>query len=98
MIMAQIVDVVAIFDRMMREPKPVRFKIYDSGHWKSVNVERILNVEWMHRDGKVQIVYTCLSKSCNGQMISYKLSYLQQDIRWELEMDEPGRTANRKIS
>ena len=29
MIMAQTVDVVAIFDRMIREPKPVRFKIYD---------------------------------------------------------------------
>ena len=55
--MAQTVDVVAIFDRMLREPKPVRFKIYDSGHWKSVNVERILNIEWMRLDGKVQIVY-----------------------------------------
>ena len=52
--MIQTVDVVAIFDRMIREPKPVRFKIYDSGHWKSVNVERILNIEWMRLDGKVQ--------------------------------------------
>ena len=46
MIMVQTVDVIAIFDKMIREPKPVRFKIYDSGHWKSVNVERILNIEW----------------------------------------------------
>ena len=52
--MIQTVDVVAIFDRMIREPKPVRFKIYDSGHWKSVNVERILNIEWMRLDGKVR--------------------------------------------
>ena len=42
--MIQTVDVIAIFDKMIREPKPVRFKIYDSGHWKSVNVEIILNI------------------------------------------------------
>ena len=53
--MVQTVDVIAIFDKMIREPKPVRFKIYDRGHWKSVNVERILNIEWMRLDGKVQI-------------------------------------------
>ena len=57
--MVQTVDVIAIFDKMMREPKPVRFKIYDKGHWKSVNVERIFNIEWMRLDGKVQIVYNC---------------------------------------
>ena len=84
--MIQIVDVIAIFDRMIREPKPVRFKIYDSGRWKSVNVERILNIEWMRLDGKVQIVYSCTSRSCNGQMINYKLRYIQQEIRWEMEM------------
>ena len=73
--MVQTVDVIAIFDKMIREPKPVRFKIYDSGHWKSVNVERILNIEWMRLDGKVQIVYSCESRSCNGKMINYKLKY-----------------------
>ena len=98
MIMAQTVDVVAIFDRMIREPKPVRFKIYDSGHWKSVNVERILNIEWMRLDGKVQIVYSCESRSCNGKMINYKLKYIHQDIRWEMEMYSPGRTIKRKTS
>ena len=96
--MIQIVDVIAIFDRMIREPKPVRFKIYDSGHWKSVNVERILNIEWMRLDGKVQIVYSCTSRSCNGQMINYKLRYIQQEIRWEMEMNSPERTATRKLS
>lgn len=96
--MIQTVDVIAIFDRMIREPKPVRFKIYDNGHWKSVNVERILNIEWMRMDGKVQIVYSCESRSCNGQMINYKLKYLQQDVRWEMEMNEPGRTSKRKLS
>lgn len=96
--MIQTVDVIAIFDRMIREPKPVRFKIYDNGHWKSVNVERILNIEWMRLDGKVQIVYSCESRSCNGQMINYKLKYLQQDVRWEMEMNEPGRTSKRKLS
>lgn len=96
--MIQIVDVIAIFDRMIREPKPVRFKIYDSGRWKSVNVERILNIEWMRLDGKVQIVYSCTSRSCNGQMINYKLRYIQQEIRWEMEMNSPERTATRKLS
>jgi len=98
MIMIQTVDVIAIFDRMIREPKPVRFKIYDSGRWKSVNVERILNIEWMRLDGKVQIVYSCTSRSCNGQMINYKLRYIQQEIRWEMEMNSPERTATRKLS
>ena len=96
--MIQTVDVIAILDRMIREPKPVRFKIYDSGHWKSVNVERILNIEWMRLDGKVQIVYSCESRSCNGQMINYKLRYIQQEIRWEMEMNSPERTATRKLS
>ena len=96
--MIQTVDVIAIFDRMIREPKPVRFKIYDSGHWKSGNVERILNIEWMRLDGKVQIVYSCTSRSCNGQMINYKLRYIQQEIRWEMEMNSPERTATRKLS
>ena len=96
--MVQTVDVIAIFDKMIREPKPVRFKIYDSGHWKSVNVERILNIEWMRPDGKVQIVYSCESRSCNGKMINYKLKYIHQDIRWEMEMDGPRRTSGRKIS
>ena len=96
--MIQTVDVIAIFDRMIREPKPVRFKIYDSGRWKSVNVERILNIEWMRLDGKVQIVYSCESRSCNGQMISYKLKYLHQEVRCEMEMDGPVRKSGRKIS
>ena len=96
--MVQTVDVVAIFDKMIREPKPVRFKIYDSGHWKSVNVERILSIEWMRLDGRVQIVYSCESRSCNGKMINYKLKYIHQDIRWEMEMDGPRRTSGRKIS
>jgi hypothetical protein len=87
--MVQTVDVIAIFDKMIREPKPVRFKIYDSGHWKSVNVDRIFNTEWMRLDGKVQIVYSCASRSCNGQMINYKLKFIHQDIRWEMEMDGP---------
>ena len=96
--MVQTVDVVAIFDKMIREPKPVRFKIYDRGHWKSVNVERIYNTEWMRLDGKVQIVYSCASRSCNGQMINYKLRFIHQDIRWEMEMDGPVRATKRKIS
>lgn len=96
--MVQAVDVIAIFDKMIKEPKPVRFKIYDSGHWKSVNVERIFNIEWMRLDGKVQIVYSCASRSCNGQSINYKLRYIQQEIRWEMEMDGPVRTSGEKIS
>lgn len=96
--MVQTVDVIAIFDKMIKEPKPLRFKIYDSGRWKSVNVERIFNIEWMRLDGKVQIVYSCASRSCNGQMISYRLRYLQQEVRWEMEMDIPGKTSGRKIS
>ena len=96
--MVQTIDVIVIFDKMMKEPKPVRFKIYDSGRWKSVNVDRIYNTEWMRLDGKVQIVYSCASRSCNGQMINYKLRYIQQEIRWEMEMDGPVMKAGRKIS
>ena len=96
--MVQTVDVIAIFDKMMREPKPVRFKIYDKRQWKSVNVERIFNIEWMRLDGKVQIVYNCASRSCNGQMINYKLRFIHQDIRWEMEMDGPIGNSGRKLS
>ena len=52
-------------------------------------------MEWMRLDGKVQIVYSCASRSCNGQMIRYKLKYLHQDIRWEMEMDAPGKASGR---
>ena len=83
--MVQTVDVIAIFDKMMREPKPVRFKIYDKGHWKSVNVERIFNIEWMRLDGKVQIVYNCASRSCNGQMINIKhTGILKKSFLWSV--------------
>ena len=95
--MVQTVDVIAIFDKMMREPKPVRFKIYDKGHWKSVNVERIFNIEWMRLDGKVQIVYNCASRSCSGQMINYKLRFIHQDIRWEMEVDGTIGASKRRI-
>ena len=96
--MVQSIDVIVIFEKMMKEPKPVRFKIYDCGHWKSVNVDRIYNTEWMRLDGKVQIVYSCASRSCNGQMINYKLRYIQQEIRWEMDMDGSVRDSGRKIS
>ena len=96
--MVQSIDVIVIFDKMMKEPKPVRFKIYDSGRWKSVNVDRIYNTECMRRDVKVQIVYSCASRSCNGQMISYKLKYLHQEVRWEMEMEAQGKASRRKTS
>ena len=96
--MIQSVDVIAIFDKMIKEPKPVRFKIYESGQWKSVNVERIFNVEWMRLDGKVQIVYNCASSSSSGQMISYKLRYIQQEIRWEMDLGGPIISSGQKIS
>lgn len=83
--MAQPIDVIAVFDKAVSFPKPLRFKIYDRGQWKSVNVDRIYNTEWMRKDGKVQIVYSCGSKSRNNQMINYKLMYIQQEIRWEME-------------
>ena len=72
--MIQTVDVIAIFDRMIREPKPVRFKIYDSGHWKSVNVDRIYNTEWRRLDGKVQVVPAVVAESAPGRVhfMTYK--------------------------
>lgn len=85
--MTQSIDVIAIFDKAVSIPKPIRFKIYDIGQWKSVNVDRIYNTEWIRRDGKVQIEYSCGSKSRNGQMINYKLMYIQQEIRWEMKYD-----------
>ena len=85
--MTQSIDVIVIFDKAVSIPKPLRFKIYDTGRWKSVNVDRIYNSEWVRRNGKVQIVYSCGSKSRNGQMISYKLMYIQQEVRWEMEID-----------
>jgi hypothetical protein len=85
--MTQSIDVIVIFDKAVSIPKPLRFKIYDRGQWKSVNVDRIYNSEWVRKDGKVQIVYSCGSKSCNGQMINYKLMYIQQEVRWEMEID-----------
>lgn len=85
--MTQSIDVIVIFDKAVSIPRPLRFKIYETGQWKSVNVDRIYNSEWVRKDGKVQIVYSCGSKSRNGQMINYKLMYIQQEIRWEMEID-----------
>ena len=53
--MTQSIDVIVIFDKAVSIPKPLRFKIYDTGRWKSVNVDRIYNSEWVRKDGKVQI-------------------------------------------
>ena len=85
--MTQSIDVIVIFDKAVSIPKPLRFKIYDTGRWKSVNVDRIYNSEWVRKDGKVHIAYSCGSRSCNGQMISYRLRYIQQEVRWEMEID-----------
>ena len=84
--MTQTIDMIVIFDKTVSIPKPLRFKIYDCGHWKSVDVDRIYNTDWVRKDGKVQIVYNCGSKSRNGQIIYYKLMYIQQEIRWEMEI------------
>lgn len=85
--MTQSIDVIVIFDKAVSIPKPLRFKIYDTGHWKSVNVDRIYNTEWIRKDGKVQIEYFCGSESRNGQIINYRLRYIQQEIRWEMDID-----------
>ena len=85
--MRQSIDVIVIFDKSAAEPRPLRFKIYESGRWKSVDVDLIYSTEWMRLDGKVRIVYDCASKSRLGQMIRYRLMYIQQEIRWELEIE-----------
>lgn len=84
--MTQSIDVIVIFDKAVSIPRPLRFKIYDSGQWKSVNVDRIYNSEWIRKDGKVQIEYRCGSKSRNGRMINYSLRYVQQEVRWEMDI------------
>ncbi len=84
--MTQSIDVIVIFDKAVSIPKPLRFKIYDSGQWKSVNVDRIYNSEWIRKDGKVQIEYRCGSKSRSGRMINYSLRYVQQEVRWEMDI------------
>ena len=60
-------------------------------------IQRIFNIEWMRLDGKVQIVYNCASRSCNGQMINYKLRFIHQDIRWEMEVDGTIGASRRRI-
>lgn len=84
--MTQSIDVIVIFDKAVSIPRPLRFKIYDSGQWKSVNVDRIYNSEWIRKDGKVQIEYRCGSKSRRGRMINYSLRYVQQEVRWEMDI------------
>lgn len=82
--MRQAVDVLAVFDVGALSPRPVRFKVIDSGIKKTVRVTDIRNIEWLGAGGVARIVYDCCTV-IEGRRIEYRLLYYYRECRWEIE-------------
>lgn len=83
--MRQEIDVLAAFDADSDIPRPVRFKIFENGIKKAVDVSEIINTEHLGAGGRTRIEYTCKSAGKNGK-VEYKLLYLYQLHKWEIEL------------
>ena len=83
--MRQSVDVLAIFEEGAEYPRPVRFKIFENGIKKTVDVSEIADIKHLGAGGKTRIEYTCNSAGQHGR-IEYKLLYLYQLHKWEIEI------------
>ena len=70
--MRQAVDVLAVFDVGALSPRPIRFKVVESGIKKTVRVTDIRNIEWLGAGGVSRIVYDCCTIN-EGRRGSYKL-------------------------
>lgn len=82
--MKQAVDVLAVFDIGAVSPRPIRFKVVESGIKKTVRVTDIQNIEWLGAGGMTRVVYDCFTVN-GGRRIPYKLLYYYQECRWEIE-------------
>ena len=80
----QAVDVLAVFDIGALSPKPLRFRIVDSGIKKTVRVTDITNIEWIGAGGTTRVEYDCCTVH-EGRRILYKLLYFYHECRWEIE-------------
>lgn len=80
----QAVDVLAVFDIGALSPRPLRFKVVDSGIKKTVRVTDIRNIEWVGAGGMTRVEYDCCTVN-EGRRISYKLLYFYNECRWEIE-------------
>ena len=82
--MRQAVDVLAVFDIGALSPRPLRFRVVDSGIKKTVRVTDIKNIEWLGAGGMTRVVYDCCTVN-EGRRIPYKLLYFYNECRWEIE-------------
>ena len=78
------VDVLAAFDTGASYPRPIRFKVYENGIKKTVDVSEILNVEDLGAGGMMRYEYTCRSQGARGP-IEYRLKYYYMKSNWTLE-------------
>lgn len=68
--MRQEIDVLAAFDADSDIPRPVRFKIFENGIKKAVDVSEIINTEHLGAGGRTRIEYTCKSTGRNGGVLT----------------------------
>lgn len=82
-ILGDTVDVLAVFEAGADHPKPLRFKLFENGIKKAVDVSQIVDINHIGAGGMSRIEYTCRSASTRG-MIEYRLLYFYNRCQWEL--------------
>lgn len=79
--MKQDVDVVTVFERGSRQPRPIKFRYIENGVKLTVDVVDVLNFDYV---GMNRIDYECNAMSKRGNMINYTLQYFRNEERWVL--------------
>lgn len=79
------VDVLAAFDIGARYPRPIRFKIFENGVKKTVQVDTVSDIRDAGAGGMTRHEYTCRSAGKNGP-IEYRLLYYYTKGVWEIEL------------
>ena len=82
--MRQDIDVIAIFESGKKHPRPLRFKLMETGEKTSVNIDQIKRVESVGAGLVKRLEYECESAGIRG-IIKYKLMYLYNEGRWIIE-------------
>ena len=82
--MRQNVDVIAIFESGKAIPRPLRFRLIETGEKISVNVDQIRQVENLGAGFVKRFEYNCISAGQRGE-IKYKLMYFTNDGKWMIE-------------
>lgn len=81
--MKQEVDVMTVFKKGERQPRPLKFRMMENGVKYSVDVVDILRYDYR---GTNRIDYECNAVSSKGNMINYVLQYYRNEARWILEI------------